>query len=446
MASSNTAVNLHINGVDRTRAVFATLQTRLRAVSARIRIAAGNATRILRNTLVGATGAAIALGLAIVKAAQSFSTLSDRAAQAGTTADELSRLSTALAVAGAHGADIETITQGLAYMSRTTGRAGISGFRQTLEEISALGDEGARVRELSRVFGRYFGPGLAALVRQGPDALRAGLDGVLAAMPKLNDALVNTGDAIADGYAIARTGVLQQVQSLLVEIGNHIIGTTGKSARELGATIAAYARYYREVFSANLSTLPALIGNILDEIGARLGHKLREWAGWLGDLFALAQQGFDFIGGLLSGKGFAQSAEDATAKAAETYEEQLDRIRAQRAALLQGTEEQRAQLDADLAAAANLDDALSQLATGAVGDFDGGVALASAQRAAAVAANSYDAFKIASQDTGNNPAQRAALQTADNTAATARDTARTARAVERLAASASSGGTLYTLE
>lgn len=408
---SSTSVTLTVRGVDATRAAFRRVRANVALMAARVR----------QMATVGVAGAG-ALTAAVVAAANSLSTLSDRAAQAGTTADELQRLTTALGVAGAKGANLETISQGLARMTQATGRTGLQGLAETLEDISRIGDEGGRIRELSRVFGRAFGPGLAAFVRNGPDRIRASLDTIVAAMPGVDNALAGAGDALADGFAIAKDGVLRSLQSLLVEIGNRIVGSTGYTARQLGAVIGAYARYYATVVAANLGDLPAYVGSILEEIGARLGHKVREWTGWIGDLFAYIGKGWDFIGGIVAGEGVAGAAESAQARWAESYEDQLARIRAARAGLLKSTAEQRAELDRSLAAAAKLDDALANLGGGATPHLAAGVegALGPVRDAAAVLSNSYQAFRIASQrglggSNGGISAERAAQSTAQNT-------------------------------
>lgn len=409
---SSTSVVLTVRGVDATRAVFRRVRANVALMAARVR----------QMATVGVAGAA-GLTAAVAAAANSLSTLTDRAAQAGTTADELQRLTTALGVAGAKGANLETISQGLARMTQATGRTGFEGLKQTLEEISRIGDEGERIRKLSRVFGRAFGPGLAAFVRNGPNQIRASLDTIVAAMPGVDNALAGAGDALADGFAIAKDGILRSMQEMLVAIGNRVVGSTGYTARQLGAVIGAYTRYYATTIAENLGDLPAYVGSLLDEIGARLGHKLREWTGWVGgDLFALMGKGFDFIGGVVAGKGVGQAALDAEAAAAETFEEQIARIRAAREGLLRPTAEARENLEKSLAAAAELDDALAKLGGGVTPNLAEGVAgaLGPVRDAQAVLSNSYQAFRIASQrglggSNGGISAERAAQSTAQNT-------------------------------
>lgn len=439
---SKTSVVLTVRGVDATRAVFRRVRANVALMAARVR----------QMATVGAAGAG-ALTAAVAAAANSLSTLTDRAAQAGTTADELQRLTTALGVAGAKGANLETISQGLARMTQATGRTGLRGLQETLEEISRIGDEGGRIRELSRVFGRAFGPGLAAFVRNGPDQIRASLDTIVQAMPGVDNALADAGDALADGFSIARDGIMRSLQEMLVAIGNRIVGSTGYTARQLGAVIGAYARYYATTIAENLDDLPAYIGSLLDEIGARLGHKLREWTGWIGDLVAFIGKGFDFLGGVISGEGVEQSALAAELAATETYEDQLARIRAARRGLLRPTAEARESLEKSLAAAAKLDDALAALGGGATPNFSEGLAgaLGPVRDAAAVLSGSYQAFRIASQrglggSNGGISAERAASTTAQNTGRMVSSLDQLTRTAQRVYANLQGARPIYVLE
>ena len=133
-------------------------------------------------------------------------------------------------------------------------------------------------------------------------------------------------------------------------------------------------------------------------------------------------KGWDFIGGVVSGEGVEQAAESAQAAWAESYEEQLARIRKAREGLLRPTADARAQLEESLAAAAKLDDALASLGGGATPNFAEGLggALGQARDAAAILSGSYQAFRVASQrglggSNGGISAERAAQSTAQNT-------------------------------
>ena len=250
--ASGTSVKVTLSGVDKTKQMLATARLRMVKFGAAVKASVLKNVKQATMAVTALAGAAVGLGYALRRAAQDFSVLSDRAAQVGASADGLRRLSTALGVLGAGKADVETIATGLARMTKETGRVGIEGLKTTLSEISRIENEGQRVTELSRIFGRSWGPGLAVLVRQGPEALQKGLDGVMAAMPGLVKTSVDAGDDIADGFAIAGAGIKNGWESMLVELGRNILGRTKATGREVGATLGAYMTYYGQVIGANL--------------------------------------------------------------------------------------------------------------------------------------------------------------------------------------------------
>lgn len=252
--ASGTSIKLILSGVDKTKAMLATARLRMAKFGAAVKASVLHNVKQATVALAAMGAAAIAIGYALRKAAQDFSLLSDRAAQVGTTANRLQKLSTALGVLGAQKSDVQSIATGLAKMTKETGRTGIEGLKQTLAEVSKLETEGERVAELSRVFGRAWGPGLAALVRQGPEALEKGLEGVMAAMPGLVETSVQAGDDIADGFAIAGAGIKNGWESMLVSLGRSILGKAKMTGREVGATIGAYMTYYGQVIGDNLGT------------------------------------------------------------------------------------------------------------------------------------------------------------------------------------------------
>lgn len=492
--ASTTAVNLEINGIDRTRGVLATLQTRLRVMAARIRVGAASLLRgirsgvaalpglvggvfsRLRTLLLGAAGAAAALGAATVGAARSFSTLSDRAAQAGTTSDELDRLTTALSIGGAKNANIDTVADAFARMTKATGRTGMEGFRETLATIAAIGDEAGRVQELSRVFGRAFGPSLAAFVRQGPDALRTGLDGVMGALSRVSNDAVAAGDAIADGFDIAKRGILRSIQQVLVGAASRAFGKIGLDARGAGVLVAGYAEVYGGVLMRNLGAiydrikttllnLPTLAKNILSTIGAYLKLKVAEWAEglkWISAALAAisaAAGALPVAIGLVGATAGFALMEDAAAGA----QRELDELAAQRSEIFSDVrpldfsirDDERRRLDEVRQNARKITGSMDQLVTGAAAvaeDAEDAAAssvrgaLGPLQSARATLAGTYDAYKIASQGASSrSPAQRAEIDTATNTAAIARNTERQSRQLEKLTAALESGGDLYVL-
>lgn len=390
------------------------------------------ALRTLRRGLLATAGAAAALAYATDRSAARLGELSDAAAQAGASADELQRLSDALGQAGVRGASIDTISSALARMAKTTGRSGLAGLRDTLAEIAALPDEAARVAALSDTFGRQIGPQFAALVRQGPDALREGLEGVVAAMPHLSDSLVNAGDSIADGMTSIRTSIRNGWDQTLVSIAQSIAAHFGAdSFRELGARVGAFVEYYAQLAIRNLgplwdhlkfwgANLPRLFVAGIQDIGEAIRGAIVERLGWIGRRLQDLKDGIAMI----SGAAGAASAGDwegaweaATTLPAERTGTRVGEIMAEFAgrSFVSSAEDLDAKLAERLAAASGLDEAMDKLANGASAaaeeTFDGaadsadalGKAGAAAAKktaeawrgAGAVMAGSYEALKLA---------------------------------------------------
>ena len=245
--ASNTEVRLGIRGVDQTRGVFATINARMQAMGARLRLAAASIAQGFKRAFVALGAAVAAVVVGIRKAANNMSILSDRAAQAGTSAQELNGLVVGLGVAGAKNSNLESVTDALARMTKATGAVGMQGLQDTLAGIAALETEGERVSELSRIFGRSFGPGMAAIVRGGPDAVRESMQGIMDIAPRVSQSVVDAGDAIADGMALAQANVKAGWDSAWVEMAVTLGEHFGIPAEQIWARFGAYVRYALEV-------------------------------------------------------------------------------------------------------------------------------------------------------------------------------------------------------
>lgn len=241
--ASSTEVRMNIRGVDQTRGVLATINARMAAMGARLRLAAASIAQGFKRAFVALGASIAALTVGIRKAAQNMSVLGDRAAQAGTSAQELNGLVVGLGVAGAKNANLESLTDALSRMTRATGAVGMQGLQDTLAGIAALETEGERVAELSRIFGRSFGPGMAAIVRGGPDAVRASIQGILDIAPRMEQRLVDAGDAIADGMAVAQNNIKVGWDSAWVEMAVKLGEHFGVPAEQIWARLGAYIRF-----------------------------------------------------------------------------------------------------------------------------------------------------------------------------------------------------------
>lgn len=308
--ASDTEVRLDVKGVDKTRQAFASAGMRLARFAAQSRVVGLRIASGLTHAVSGALnprawrnaalGVAAAMGgpiAAIRQTANALSALSDRAAQAGVSSEQLQKFSSGLAMLGAKNANVETLSEAFSRMTKATGRVGAAGFRETLEEISKLGSEEERVKALAETLGRSFGPGLAALVRQGPDALRDGLFNVVDAMPAVQERLVEHADGIADGFAHATENLKAGWQSAWMDMASRAAESLGMTDRELGIVLGAELRKHLEIgleyfkmWAANVykifNNFPAVwravfvdyLGGLLAEGLLKAGAKIVEWA------------------------------------------------------------------------------------------------------------------------------------------------------------------------
>ena len=210
-----------------------------------------------------AAGAALAaaVGTAVVSCARKLSALTDAAARAGTSSSDLHKLSVVFAELGVRGADIETITTGLQRMAMTTGHVGTEGLKKVLAQIASIGDEQERIKELTRVFGRSFGPSLAHLVRQGPDAFKEGIEGCLASVVAVEDQVADSADSIADGWNRMTDGLSVGWQTFVMTIASNAVNATGKTGAQIGALVAARFAYFGEVAAIHFQKIAAFFTN-----------------------------------------------------------------------------------------------------------------------------------------------------------------------------------------
>lgn len=274
MPASSTSIEMRLQGVDGASALLDAATERLGRLQRQSRSTldtvlsgartAGRALLLdapraaihgLRNGLLGVAAAATAIGYATDRAAARLGALSDQAAQAGTTGDQLQRLATGLQQAGVRAASTEALANAMSRLAKETGRTGLEGLRETLAEIAAIPNEGERVAALSEKLGRALGPQFAGIVRLGPEAMLDGLDKIVKAMPGVEEEVVKSADGIADGMNSVRTGIANAWDTLLVGTANKIAEHFGVDARQLGLTIAAYAEHYAQVALDNLGPL-----------------------------------------------------------------------------------------------------------------------------------------------------------------------------------------------
>lgn len=153
MATKSTQVKIHVKGVDQASSVFQRV---------------GRTAKSIAVGIGAITAAAGAAAYAVKAAWDEMTKVGDLAAKAGTGADELQRLAGAMGQLGIQGAGIEQISQALAVMQKNTGRTGLEGFFESIDEAK----KGGGMDRLAEIFGGGFAVNLGPLLAGSTDALR----------------------------------------------------------------------------------------------------------------------------------------------------------------------------------------------------------------------------------------------------------------------------------
>lgn len=251
--TSKTEIKVHLSAVDRVSASLKAVGEKLRNIVrhpvAATKALVASTAKLAAGFVAAGAALATAVGAAVVNSAKRLSALTDAAARAGTASSDLHKLSVVLSEVGVKASDIDSLAVAFQKMAANTGRVGMEGFKETLREISLLESEGERVEALQKAFGRT-GVQLAHLVRQGPDALSRGLDGMLASVVAVNDQIADSADGVADGYARVIDGLKVGWDTFVVSVAQKATQTTGKTSAQLGALIAARFAYWGELAAA----------------------------------------------------------------------------------------------------------------------------------------------------------------------------------------------------
>ncbi len=199
-AGNATGINVTIGAVDATASTFRGVAGRISSFKAQVSGFGSSlkAAAISALPFVGIAGAIKAAASAF----REMSTLTDRAADVGSSAGDLQRLVSVMQQIGARGANIETVSRAMQRMTRETGEVGIEGFAKVLGTAAKLGDEGERVDFLMKAFGRNQGLVFAKMIRDG-DAGVVKLMEMAEAYPAVSEAAAQAGDRAADAIALA---------------------------------------------------------------------------------------------------------------------------------------------------------------------------------------------------------------------------------------------------
>jgi len=233
---SQSTHQIAVKAADQTGAAFKSIKGRAVATGAQIRSALGGA--------LAAAGAY--LGFSAIKGGiDNLGHLSDIAQKTSTSVDELTQTSAALSALGIQNMSVENLAKSFDYMAKTTGRSGMAGFYQTINELGKIEDVALRGQEAMKIFGRS-GMEFMPLINAADESVEA-LQTVVAAMPKVPQAAANAGDAVSDAMGFAANQVksiwLQGLGAICGWFDNEYTG----GVREASLNAGNYLEYYTKV-------------------------------------------------------------------------------------------------------------------------------------------------------------------------------------------------------
>ncbi|MBR2983554.1 MAG: hypothetical protein IKC80_10060 [Kiritimatiellae bacterium] len=264
---SSSTHQIKIKGVDQTSAAFGSVKGRAVATGQQIQKMVGGA--------LAAAGAYLSLG-AVKGGIDELGHLSDIAMKTSTNVGELTQMTAAFGALGIQNMSVENLAKSFDYMAKTTGRSGMEGFYETLEELGKIEDTAKRGQEAMRIFGRSgmeFMP-LINAAGQSADALRT----VASAMPSIPQAAADAGDACADAMGFAAGQMksiwLQGLGAVCGWFDNEYAGGVQEASLRAGN----YMEYYAKVGAAKAITAFRKVQEYLkrfgDSIGSFIGAKM----------------------------------------------------------------------------------------------------------------------------------------------------------------------------
>lgn len=204
---STSTHQIAIKGVDKTAQAFQSIQSRAAQAGSRIASVVGGA--------IAAAGAYMSFR-AVKSGVDELGKLSDVAQRTGANVADLTRTVTALQVLGIN-TDIDSLAKSFQFMERNTGRTGLQGFYQSIEELRGIPDLAERSEAAMKMFGRS-GMELMPLVNASNNSVQA-LKDVGAAMGGVPQAAAEAGDAAADSM----TAAAGKIKSLWLELVGKVV-------------------------------------------------------------------------------------------------------------------------------------------------------------------------------------------------------------------------------
>lgn len=255
-----TQVILTLNGVDNLSAVLAAAGGSL-ASFRRTAAASGTLAAQSFSLTTAAAGKLSAVGALVngvvqraisgaIGMANEMGALSDRAQDAGTTTQELQKLTGAMQNFGVKGASVEMVSRALQEMTKRTGKQGAQGFAEILGSIARVNDAQERAAMLADAFGNTAGMALQALVADGVEGLNAGLFETMGRFHAASDEAVMAGDAIADKWNEVQFGLKNGFMAAIGSIWSDFDSMLGDTQVNLSKWISTGVRWIADAFRA----------------------------------------------------------------------------------------------------------------------------------------------------------------------------------------------------
>lgn len=233
MATASTGILFNATAINRTGRVFRQITQSALSVG---KIAAGMFTgEMMKRAFDSLVGVSKELGA-----------LSDVAMQAGTSAEEISKMSAAMDVLGIKSSTPEQLAMAFQRMAKSTGETGVAGFEKVIGAISQMGSVEERASAAMAVFGKAgmdFLPLIEAAAQNGTSALHDVID----AMPGISDAAANAGDAAADALGVATRGIKAAWSETVGSIVEWLDGQFEGGIRGAAVNAAAYMKHFAAV-------------------------------------------------------------------------------------------------------------------------------------------------------------------------------------------------------
>lgn len=270
---SKSTHQIAVKATDQTAGAFASIQTRAAAASAKLRSMLGGA--------MAAAGAYFGFR-SIAGAINELGTLSDIAQKSSLSVEELTKSATALNVLGVQNMGVEQFAKAFQMMEKNTGRTGMEGFHQTIQEIGKIPDLSERAQAAMAVFGRS-GMEFMPLINAADTGTEA-LQRVIEAMPGIPQAAADAGDKLNDAKAIGVQGFKKLWLEAIGSVSRSLDTQFKGGVREAALTGVAYMEYFVKSSWARVVGFFSACGLVFEGFDSSLTKMARSFSRYVWDV------------------------------------------------------------------------------------------------------------------------------------------------------------------